>query len=293
MKETTANDKSNDLYFGGHLVAFIHILGRSRHLTKLQEKRQWECRELTIAAFRETYGKIIKFRRFFSDFLSEFTKPSPLDDALRHVLGGEELKVCEHIGSNRTLNRSLSDSLILTFPLIGSNGLFPLNSIYGVLAACAASILMAFNYGFAVRGAIEIGPCLFDITTNEVYGTALSGAVRSEKEADWPRILVGPELVVYLRECLELPQGSTINQLNSSSAALCLKVVSRVDDGLYFLDYLSPEFTDLWPLPNIDMAVQGAVKFIKSQISENDSTKVKNKYEMLKAYFVSRGIAAF
>jgi hypothetical protein len=293
MKETTADTKSNKLYFGGHLVAFMDMLGQSRQLTKLKDMRWWELQEPTKKVLRETYGKVKIFREIFSDFLSDFMKPSALDVALGHSLGGDELKVWDHFGSNRILSRSLSDSLILTFPLIASNGLLPINSIYGVLGACASSMLTAFNRGFAFRGAIEIGPCIYDMKNNEVYGTALSDAVRREKEADWPRILLGSELVLYLEKCLQLPQETTINQLNSSSASLCMKVVSKADEGAYFLDYLSPEFTDLWLLPNINEDIQGAVEFIKDQLSQSDCPKVRKKYEMLRTYFMSRGITGF
>jgi hypothetical protein len=294
MKEIKTNNKVHDLYFGGHLVAFIDILGQSDRLEKLKETRWWELQEPTIFALRETYGRVRKFRKIFSSFLTPFVKPSPFDDLFQNILGGEELRIWDQFGSNRIMTKGLSDSFILNFPLVPSNGLLPLKSVYGALGACASSMLSSLNYGFAVRGAIEIGPCIFDSETDEVYGTALSDAVKYEKLADWPRILIGPNLVAYLEKCAELSQETMINQINTKCASLCLKIVSRDEAGLNFLDYLSPHLLGLFKPNNKDKIIKGAVTFIKRQITEHiERPTVKDKYEMLRAYFVEHGIEGF
>ena len=294
MKENKTDNKGHDLYFGGHLVAFIDMLGQSDRLEKIKDTRWWELQEPTKVALRETYGRVCKFRKTFSSFLTPFVKTSPFDEAFRYILGGEELKIWDQFGTNRIMTKGLSDSFILNFPLIPSNGLLPLKSVYGVLGACASSMLCSLNYGFAVRGAIEIGPCIFDSTTDEVYGTALSDAVKYEKQANWPRILIGPNLIAYLEKCLELSQETIINQVNISDAELCLKIVSRDKDGLNFLDYLSPDLLVLFKPDNKDKIIEGAVTFIKRHIIENkEQPIIKDKYEMLKAYFIERSIGDF
>ena len=282
------------MYFGGHLVAFVDILGQSERLEKIKETKWWELQEPTRVALCETYGRVRKFRKTFSNFLTSFVKTSPFDEAFRYILGGEELKIWDQFGQNRIMTKGLSDSFILNFPLIPSNGLLPLKSVYGVLGACASSMLCSLNYGFAVRGAIEIGPCIFDSTTDEVYGTALSDAVKYEKQANWPRILIGPNLIAYLEKCLELSQKTIINQVNISDAELCLKIVSRDKVGLNFLDYLSPDLLVLFKPDNKDKIIKGAVTFIKRQIIENkEQPIIKGKYEMLRAYFIERSIGDF
>lgn len=294
MKEDKTNTKAHDLYFGGHLVAFIDVLGQSDKLKEIKEGRWWELQEPTRVALHETYGRVRKFRKIFSGFLTSFTKPSPFDNVFRNSLGGEELKIWDQFGSNRIMAKGISDSFILNFPLVSSKGLLPLKSLYGVLGACASSMLSSLNYGFAVRGAIEIGPCIFDSVRNEVYGTALSDAVKYEKQADWPRILIGPNLVTYLKECLELPPDTIINQINTNSAVLCLKIVSKDEVGLNFLDYLSPNILGLLSPKNKDKIIAGAVTFIKRQITEHKERPiVKAKYEMLRAYFIEHDIGDF
>jgi hypothetical protein len=292
MNEEKSKNKRHDLYFGGHLVAFVDILGQSDRLDKMKETKWWELQEQTRIALHETYGRVRKFREIFSGFVARYVKESPLDGVFQNILGGEELGIFNQFGPHRIITKELSDALILNFPLVPSNGLLPLKSVYGVLGACASSMLSSLNYGFAVRGAIEIGPCVFDITTKEVYGTALNDAVKFEKQANWPRILIGPNLVAYLEECLELSQETIINQLNINTAKLCLKIVSRDEVGLNFLDYLSPDFLVL--LKNKARVIEGAVTFIKNQIVEhNDRANIKDKYEMIRSYFIERGIEGF
>jgi hypothetical protein len=128
MKKTTTDKQDDNLYFNGHLVAFIDMLGQSDKLARLGETRWWELQDSTKAILRETYGKVHRLRTIFSDFISAFVKISPLDDIFRHTLGGEELKKWDQFGPDRILHKGLSDSLVLTFPLVPSNCLLPLKN---------------------------------------------------------------------------------------------------------------------------------------------------------------------
>lgn len=287
--------ESPELYFGGHLVAFIDMMGQSEKLENLKKDNWWELQEPTKNVLRETYGRVYKLRKGFEVFLASFANPTPLDYAFRNSLGGDELKIWDQFGPNRILSKFISDSIILTFPLVHSGGLFPLKSVCGVLDVCALSMLASLNHGFAIRGAIEIGPCVFNKDTNEVYGTALSDACKYEKDADWPRILIGPELMSFLHKCIQLPQtDSMINQINVTDATRCIKLISKGEDNRYFIDYLSHNFSELHNILNIDKHVEGAVTFIKKQIDfHRDKPDIKTKYEMLKAYFIDRGVSGF
>lgn len=287
---------SPELYFGGHLVAYLDILGQSERLASLKQNNWWELQEPTKNILRETYGTVYKLRKIFEDFLASFVNPTPLDYALKHSLGGDELDIWNQFGHDRISSRFISDSIILTFPLVPSHDLIPLKSVYGVLAVCAVSMLASLNYRFAIRGAIEIGPCVFNKDTNEVYGTALSDACQYEKDvADWPRILIGPELMSFLHKCTQLPQD-TVNQINVNTAKRCLKLISKGEDDVYSIDYLSPNFSEFYGSSNIDKDkhIEGAVSFIKTQIeSYGDKPAIRTKYEKLKAYFIDSGVSGF
>ncbi len=52
--------ESPELYFGGHLVAFLDILGQSERLANLKQNKWWELQEPTKIVLRETYGRVYK-----------------------------------------------------------------------------------------------------------------------------------------------------------------------------------------------------------------------------------------
>ncbi len=286
--------KDKKIYFGGHLVAFLDLLGQSDGLSKLKEISWWDFQEETRKILSETYGRVKKFRNGVDHYLKRFGKPTPMDTVLMNVLGGEELEIHNHFGENKIIKKGIADSIILNFPLVPSGGLLPLKSIYGVLGACASNLLLSLYAGYTIRGAIEIGPCIYNLETSEVYGTALSDAVKYEKEAFWPRIVIGPELIKYIEESKRLPKTTPTNRVNISCADLCLKLISRDEEGKYFLDYLSPNFSEIQKLPNLDVILEKATIFIKTELKRNEArSEVRDKFAKLKAYFIERGINKF
>jgi hypothetical protein len=279
-------NKNTDIYYGGHLVAFIDVLGQSCKLDKLKQIEWWKLTDETQSILRSTYGRVLLFRKLFKNFITSFSKESVLDKIFQTIFEPKGESSWDHYGEKRILFSPISDSIILTFPLNLHNGLLPLKSIFGVFSACASSMLLSLNSEFAVRGAIEIGPCIYDSTSNEVYGSALSDAVKYEKDANWPRILVGPELVKYLEDCKKLPSGHTVNQLNIGTAELCLSGLAKDEDGSYFLDFLSGVYFKHTDSNKYQVMVDKALSFIKRQIERFDEKPtIQQKYVKLQEYF--------
>ena len=282
-------NKEDELYFGGHLVAFLDILGQSTKLSDLNKLKWWKLDKETISSLQGTYGRVLKFRKIFNNFLSKFCNPSVLDNVFQELSNPDQLKIWNQFGPSRILTKGISDSLIMTLPLFLTNGLAPLKSIYGVLGACASSMLVSLNYNFAFRGAVEIGPCIFDTRSDEVYGSALNDAVRYEKDADWPRIIAGPALVNYLEDCTKLPTEPIVNKINASVALKCLSLITKDEFGVYFVDFLGNGFSELQKLDNTDKIIKDAFKFVNSQVQKFGSDdKIGAKYIKLKMYFESR-----
>jgi len=242
--------REDKLYFGGHIVAFIDILGQSAKLSKLKKSKWWEFNQETLTALQETYWRVLRFREIFNGFLSRFCRPSVLDTIFQELSDPSKQETWNHFDQSRILVKGMSDSLVITFPLKVTNGLIPVKSIYGVLVACASSMLVSLNYRFAIRGAVEIGPCVYDPRSYEVYGSALNDSVYYEKEADWPRILVGAELVKYLEECTNLPKEPIAFSINSAEAHQCLSLLAQDAASLYYIDYLGTGFKKLSALKN-------------------------------------------
>jgi hypothetical protein len=282
-------ESEDKIYYGGHLVAFLDILGQSTNLDDMKKGQWWKVDKDTITSLQNSYGRVLKFREIFNRFLSKFCKPSKLDVAFQKISDPDQLKLWNQFGEKRILTKGISDSVIMTLPLFVTNGLAPMKSIYGVLGACGSSMLISLNYKFALRGAVEIGPCIYDTNSNEVYGSALNDAVKYEKEADWPRVVVGQAIVDYLNQSTELPTTPIVNQINASTAQKCLSLISQDENGIYFVDYLGKGFEDLFALQNTDKVIDGALHYINMQLSAHGPyCKIYDKYSKLKNYFESR-----
>jgi hypothetical protein len=286
------NEQKDMLYYGAHIVAFVDILGQSRVVDSFKDTEWWQMNDLTKDLLNKSYGRVSRFRKIFTDYLKSFCKPAVLDNVFKKLVDPEDSSAWDHFGEKRILIKTLSDSLILTCPLQIENGHIPLKSIFGILTACAIGSLNALNYDFAIRGAVELGPCIFDPKSKEVYGTALNDAVKYEKMADWPRIVVGPMLVKYLTDCSELKSDQMMQKINSGLASTCLSAISKDDAGTYYLDIFKSAFDDINKSPETNKIIEGAIKFTEEQlvIYQNDE-KIRQKYENLMAYLKGNSVS--
>lgn len=284
------NEKvNNSLYFGGYIVAFVDLLGQSSKLSELKRIKWWEFGQDTIRNLKETYGRVLSFREIFIKYITNFSKQSAIDFALQEISDPKQIQIWNQFGQSRILIKNISDSIVMTFPLLITNGLIPLKSVYGILTAYASSILTSLNSQFAFRGAVELGPCVFNPNLEEVYGSALNDTVSLEKDADWPRIIIGKTLVQYLKGCTALPNNSPASIDNCASAQRCLNIISEDEKGIFYIDYLSKNFNELQNMDNKDKIISGALEFINDQIQNyGESHKIGKKYLKLKEYFESR-----
>jgi hypothetical protein len=89
-----------------------------------------------------------------------------------------------------------------------------------------------------IRGGIEVGLGL-DIAENEVYGPVLEHAHYLESQrGDYPRVLVGDELMSYLRVVETALQPTPFARVAQSLAARCKKLITIDIDCLPMLDFL-------------------------------------------------------
>lgn len=280
--------EEDKLIFGGHLVAFIDILGQSHQLKELYKIKWWEDRMGVKDILSSTYGSVLKLRKDMSTIIETFSKPST-EEQLGQVIPQEIRNVYNKATKTKIITQNVSDSIILTVQLQIIDSIIPLRSVFGVLGGIGISMMTALNRGFCFRAGIEFGPCVFDKNSNEVYGSALSESVSYEKKADCPRIIVGDHLFEYLNDFSNLKEGSELYNINAAIAKRCLSIVSKDQDGLYCVDYLGKRFKETLGSVDSSPMIKGAIQFITKQIDEHKSDpKIHGKYLKLKNYFESR-----
>src|SRR5947209_11171441 len=92
--------------------------------------------------------------------------------------------------------------------------------------------------GQVYRGGIDVGVGA-EIEPGEIYGSALSRAVELESQvAQYPRIVIGDELMTYLIETTHLPGSDNTTRYIKGMAGKCLDLITADVDGRPILHYL-------------------------------------------------------
>ena len=285
------NEQKATLRLQAYAATFIDILGQGCKLRRLRESQWWQLTPETRTLLSETYGRVQRFRDLYRRFLASFSKPSHLEKQfLESKPTDEEIALWNASRVSDLRVTCIADSIIALVPIQVKEGVFPFASVLALMGACCNTILSSFCEQRALRGGIALGPCVFNPETDEVYGSAVSVAVELEKSADWPRLLVDPEIVRVGRIFAEHRGTGKAERLNSNMAQHCLSLVAEDDDGKLHLDYLGEGIKRLYNIPQ--HITDKAKDFILSQVSEHaGNKKLFHKYQKVQGYFRKHGLS--
>lgn len=274
-----------NLRLQAYAATFIDILGQGSALRELRNSEWWKLTPNTKRLLSETYGRVQRFRDLYRRFLNSFFKPSHLEQefVVSNPSKGElTLWQASRVHDLRVL--CIADSIIALVPIQVRDGVFPFSSVLALMGACCNTILSSFCEHRAIRGGVALGPCIFNSETEEVYGSAISVAVELEKSANWPRLLVDPEIIRVANTFAEHSSTRKADRLNATFAQRCLDLVVEDEDGQPIIDYLGPSVRQLYVIPE---RISGkAEEFILSQLSEHSGNKkVLDKYKKVQQYF--------
>jgi len=268
-----------------YAATFIDILGQGSALRKLRDSEWWHLTPETKRLLSETYGRVQRFRDLYRRFLSGFFKPSHLE---QEFIASNPTKALLSLWQASRVHDlqvlCIADSIIALVPIHVRDSIFPFPSVLALMGACCHTILSSFCEHRAIRGGIALGPCVFNSETEEIYGSAISVAVELEKSANWPRLLVDPEIIRVAKTFAEHSGTEKAEHLNATFAQRCLSLVVDDDDGQPILDYLGRGVRQLYDIPErISSKAEG---FILSQVSEHaGNEKILDKYRKVQQYF--------
>ena len=286
LNETEQQQK----YIGWHVVSILDLLGQQdalRNLTALPNRNNKEELDEFKRKVEEFYKPFYAIRKFFTSSIQIYQAGKDISQ-----LSPDKQDFLKSFRNSPIFLRHFSDSLIAHVPLNKDISKFPCRAIYGVLAATAQTMVSCLANKMALRGGIELGIAMH-LDENEIYGPALARAHTLEnKIAQYPRILIGDELVRYLHAVAGQDPSSSEARVSSGLAAKSLELLAVDDDGQMFLDYLGPHFRDaLQHLPISKEAVQMAYNFVIEQSikhKESRNSKLGFRYTLLRNYFESR-----
>lgn len=269
-------------YSGYFIVAFVDLLGTDARNSEIKAAvRPHEMLEQEVKT-------VSTFQRNFYDLLQAITNDEKLRDSQRP----EELKeVFGKLKGNEVASYAFSDAVIFYASLNTQQGqTVPVQSCFHLLSALVYAQLWALSRGKPFRGGVEIGwAAVFN--GNQILGPALSDAVKLEKQAQFPRIIVGEGARKYLQLNVKLPSDALENHANRTYAGLCEGLLYESDEdniSIFSLDVHAD-----WVLELVGNSQQHleliakAIDFAESQIqrfTSQEDEKLACRYRCLLDY---------
>ncbi len=286
--ENKAPQKKDDIMLAYHLALYFDILGQKEKIRELQDLPTDDAKkEEVVRILKETAGVVIGtrnlFKRYFESALKEREVPSELPKNLQ----------AEYLAATRAeVNfRKFSDSLIITVPLHNNNEhCTPMNGVYFALTSACVMLLTCLAAKHPIRGGIDVGVCI-DIDTDEIYGAAIERAYTLEsKFADYPRILIGNELLNYLNMISNQNPKTRPGIIAKELAKKCLKLIIVDSDGQYMLHFLHES---IWEIEDAtynfdELVIKPAYEFVKENYNiymQQEKRKLGSRYGRLLGYF--------
>jgi hypothetical protein len=284
--------ETNSLSLQYYAVGLFDLLGQQdflRNLRSLPDHADATALAKTREDLKNTYGAVTGMRNLFSDSFSTYVR-NPVD--VSH-LTPEQQQVYHQMNSNPIQSQSFSDSIVVFLSLCTTDDAkLPVRGILGILVAAALTFIGLLGEGHPIRGGIDVG-LGFQPSANEIYGPALSRAYALESRiANYPRIVVGDELIRYLNE---MGAQQTIDEFSSQSkkvATSCIECLTYDEDGIPFVDYLGPYFRSIigdvvQDASFIDKAYSRVVEF-SARYKEEKNSQLAFRYVLLRNYFEDR-----
>ena len=164
-----------------------------------------------------------------------------------------------------------------------------MNSVFGIFSLAGTLCLLGLATGRPIRGAIEIAWGI-ELRPGELYGPAVVRAYELESEiAQYPRIVIGPEAVKFLKAHASNPEQDVFSQTDKELATLCLNMLVQDADGHWLLHYLGDKFQLAVVTHNLYIELYAAArKFVLDQLSTHRAqrnTKLALRYSHLLQYF--------
>lgn len=275
-------DKKSDLEMNYYLVAFIDVLGQQDALQKISRLPDKNNKEEMLefqTAIKSTVGNIYSFHDFFKRYFDSYIQKN------------ERSPFTNLLTSNDIKFQRFSDCFIIFLSLKTEINKAPTQNVFGVIAACASVFLLWLSMGRPLRGAIEVGTGL-EIYENEIYGYVLSEVYKLEsKIAQYPRIVIGDNLVNYLSATKLSEENDIYSQFNRKMASCCLDMMTQDIDGFHIVDYLGKGFKKYVAKDLIDDIPPKAYDFLMTQAGKYQKEKNMNlafRYNLLRDYFEAR-----
>jgi|ERR1700677_141455 hypothetical protein len=266
---------------GHHLVAFLDVLGQRDKFRGLRLPTNPAEHAHVNEVLRQTAGFVVNLRRAFARQFEVF------ESALTNMREYTKVPI-------RLNFVGFSDSFVTSVPLRNDNGdLVPIVTVFSALSAAAVVMLTAMASKHPLRGGIDVGLAT-EIAPGEIYGSGLERAYLLEcKTAKYPRIVIGGELLSYLRAARARFEHGTDGMAKSITAIVqsAQEWVSTDTDGCPILDYLGATMVRNSQPDHAKNMVQPAYEFVLTEqrrLLAEGNPELIERYVSFRRYVESR-----
>lgn len=226
---------------GTYVVALIDILGQSDALDQWRERPRDEFGNNSSFwnGVLDSYGKVHMWRKMFERTFSRFKEISGTLRAQEADKLADSGPSYLEFGDMSLGFSHFSDTIIVFSPIKNQYGFFNVVNLAAFPCVSGMLLLHALADGTALRGAVEIGMA-GEFPDFGFYGPVLADAHRLESKcADYPRIMIGRQLIHFLRKSVENPEPRPFGEANRVlTGDLLLPLIAQDDKGCHFVDYL-------------------------------------------------------
>jgi len=275
-----------------HVLAYFDLLGQGELLDSLRDEFVIDCitkgkKSDLVKRMKPTFGRVKQFRDHLRKVVADINQPIPLPEELRGKASEDSWK---KLTSAKVDIEFMGDAALLKVLITDDpNVPIPIVSIRDLMHGISMQMLAFLGAGIPVRGAIEIGWGTH-IEENSIYGTMLHRTFRLEKEAGYPRIIIGQNFLNYIHPLATHPQGGVSEEVANIIARTAREVLPLIvedEDGELILNYLRKEQYSANETP-FNESVDSAKEFIQSEIVKRRQTrdkKLMGNYLSLRRFF--------
>ena len=188
-------------------------------------------------------------------------------------------------------HQRFSDGLMFYLSLADFRERSPVAGIYYLIVACANVLFSSLGAKTPIRGGIDVGTGM-EINPNELYGPVMTKTYELEsKIAQYPRVVVGDELINYLRSLERSEEKGEKPEFERVMARVCLNLIMTDTDGFWAIDFLGDAVHQLLAHGNYQQLFSMAYQFVVEQLEESKkkrNTTLSFRYSQLLNYFEAK-----
>ncbi len=280
----------DNLLFQHYLVVFFDQLGQRENLRKITGISTNETeRQKFIDTTKESVGRVLNirdsFKNYFESAIAFIPDTSLVPSEYRDdFLASLKRTTVSYYG--------ISDAMIIAVPLMSADeNCAAINGIYDAFVATCGIGLLSLSVHVPMRAGLDVGVAT-QIDDKEIYGPALESAFYLEsKLAEYPRFLIGKELINYLFWVENQKCNTQIGAVAKETARYCRQMIIQDTDGRYMLDFLGEKIRESSENVIDSKLIASAFDFVTEQHKkyvEADNDKLASRYYRLLRYFQSR-----